>query len=36
MWLLALVLTAPVRRRPESEPYADEVDDETDAAVMLR
>ncbi len=25
VWLLALVLTAPVRRRPEPEPYADEV-----------
>ncbi len=37
VWLLALVLTAPVRRRPEPEPYDDEVDDETDgAAVVLK
>ncbi|GAA1751631.1 glycosyltransferase family 2 protein [Aeromicrobium alkaliterrae] len=27
-WLLALVLTAPVRRRPEPEPFADEVEDD--------
>ncbi|WP_229051685.1 glycosyltransferase [Aeromicrobium sp. Leaf350] len=32
-WLLALVLTAPVRRRPEPEPFADEV--EEDEAVVL-
>ena len=35
VWLLALVLTAPVRRRPEPEPYADEAEDETDGAVVL-
>ncbi len=34
VWLLALVLTAPVRRRPEPEPYVDEADDETDSVVL--